>query len=48
MLAAIVGACVAGDHFERQGDSRAVLACIALMLAASVVAIVLAAADGQL
>ena len=48
LIAAIVGACVAGDHFERQGDQRAVLACLALMIAASVAAIVLAVMDGEI
>ena len=48
MLASIVAYAMAADTFERRGERGYAVACVAAMVAASVAAIVLAAADGQL
>jgi len=48
MLASIIAYAMAADTFERRGERGYAVACVAAMVAASVAAIVLAAADGQL
>lgn len=48
MLASIVAYAMAADMFERRGEHGYAVACVAAMATASVAAIALAVADGQL
>jgi len=48
LLLTVVLAAMAGDQMERAGEHRGVIACLIVLMAASVAAIALAVMDGQL